>query len=141
MRRKRIASQTYAASPGRVTEYQALSATKTSTAEVVESLSAEDVTVDHLDRDIDDRDVLRGLKFAISAACNEDFDAWVRRKTGLRVRRLLADFKTFETLEEEERCNAQGQTARLRRAEKRRGEKLADMARRSATARSMSKKT
>lgn len=58
---------------------------------------------DHLrDSDINDRDVLRGLKLAVSAACDETLDSWIREKTGLRLRRFLADLKTFEDLEREE---------------------------------------
>ena len=61
-----------------------------------------DITVDHEDRDINDRDVLKGLKVAISAACDEDLDAWIRSRTGLRLRRFLADLKTFENLKQED---------------------------------------
>lgn len=114
-----------------------------------DSLSAEDVTVDHADRDISDRDVLKGLRMAISAACDEDLDVWIRGRTGLRLRRFLADLKTFEDLGgdddreagDEDRRGAgkvkgerpdlgnglgpglaDGQRARTRRAEKRRVE-------------------
>lgn len=52
----------------------------------------------HLDRDINDRDILLGLKMAICAACDEDLDAWIREKTGLRLRRFLADLKAFEAV-------------------------------------------
>lgn len=52
----------------------------------------------HLDRDIDDRDILLGLKMAICAACDEDLDAWIREKTGLRLRRFLADLKAFDAV-------------------------------------------
>jgi hypothetical protein len=65
----------------------------------VASLSVEDKTVDRQDRDINDRDVLKGLKLAVSAACDENLDFWIRQKTGLRLRRFLADLKTFEDLE------------------------------------------
>lgn len=65
--------------------------------------AAERKIADHLrDNDIDDRDVLRGLKLAVSAACDETLDSWIREKTGLRLRRFLADLKTFEDLEREE---------------------------------------
>jgi hypothetical protein len=52
----------------------------------------------HLDRDIDDRDVLLGLKMAICAACDDDLDAWIRDRTGLRLRRFLADLKAFDAV-------------------------------------------
>ncbi|KAG8164769.1 hypothetical protein KVR01_005044 [Diaporthe batatas] len=52
----------------------------------------------HLDRDIDDRDILLGLKMAICAACDEDLDAWIRDRTGLRLRRFLADLKAFDAV-------------------------------------------
>lgn len=66
------------------------------------SPTVKDKTVDHQDRDIDDRDVLRGLKLAVSAACDENYDFWIRQKTGLRLRRFLADLKTFEELQPED---------------------------------------
>lgn len=53
---------------------------------------------EYTDRGINDRDVLLGLKMAICAACDEDLDAWIRSKTGLRLRRFLADLKAFETI-------------------------------------------
>jgi hypothetical protein len=91
--------------------------------------SARDTTVDPLDQDISDRDVLRGLKMAISAACNEDFDAWIRERTGLRLRRFLCDLKAFGDMDEETR--PRGLLARLpvsQRTEERRLE--AEMERR-----------
>jgi len=96
------------------------------------SLDPADQSVDYYDRDITDRDVLRGLKMAISAACDEEVDAWVRNKTGLRLRRFLADLKAFEDLEQERaplkedkrkksaEPKEDEQRARNRRAEKRR---------------------
>ncbi|OAR02420.1 hypothetical protein LLEC1_06180 [Akanthomyces lecanii] len=50
------------------------------------------------DREITDRDVLRGLHIAASAACDEEVDAFVRNQTGLRIRRFLADLMTLESL-------------------------------------------
>jgi hypothetical protein len=58
-----------------------------------------DNTFVNQDRDISDRDVLMGLKLAVTAACDENLDFWIRQKTGLRLRRFLADLKTFEDLE------------------------------------------
>ncbi|KAK1467924.1 hypothetical protein CCUS01_06882 [Colletotrichum cuscutae] len=71
------------------------------------------------DKDIDDRDVLRGLHIAISAACNEEVDAWIRQKTGVRIRRFLADLKAFETLGEEAQPDPAKERARNRRADSR----------------------
>ncbi|KAH8884438.1 hypothetical protein GQ53DRAFT_829687 [Thozetella sp. PMI_491] len=89
-------------------------------ADKVSVMSREDPTVDHEDRDIDDRDVLKGLKIAISAACDEELDAWIRVKTGLRLRRFLADLKTFENLSEDNVLAAKGgQGARQSTAERR----------------------
>jgi hypothetical protein len=58
----------------------------------VEKLPPED------DRDISDRDVLRGLRIICSASVDAEFDALVRSKTGLRLRRFLADLQSFEEL-------------------------------------------
>ncbi|OIW34704.1 hypothetical protein CONLIGDRAFT_639049 [Coniochaeta ligniaria NRRL 30616] len=66
------------------------------------SPNAADKIADHQDRDISDRDVLKGLKLAVSAACDENLDSSIREKTGLRLRRFLADLKTFEDLEHDE---------------------------------------
>lgn len=60
----------------------------------------------HLDRDIDDRDILLGLKMAICAACDEDLDAWIRDRTGLRLRRFLADLKAFDALSRDRKPSA-----------------------------------
>lgn len=48
--------------------------------------------------DISDRDVLRGLHIAASAACDEQIDAFIRHKTGLQIRRFLADLMMLENL-------------------------------------------
>lgn len=60
--------------------------------------SATNESAAHLDRDIDNRDILLGLKMAICAACDEDLDAWIRDRTGLRLRRFLADLKAFDAV-------------------------------------------
>ncbi|KAK4192772.1 hypothetical protein QBC35DRAFT_549711 [Podospora australis] len=52
------------------------------------------------DRDISDRDVLKGLKVICAASADADFDALIQNQTGLRLRRFLADLKTFEHLSE-----------------------------------------
>jgi hypothetical protein len=56
---------------------------------------------DYHDYGIKDRDVLLGLKMAVSAACDENLDACIRTKTGLRLRRFLADLKVFEGIEDD----------------------------------------
>ncbi|KAL2874698.1 hypothetical protein SGCOL_010070 [Colletotrichum sp. CLE4] len=71
------------------------------------------------DKGIDDRDVLRGLHIAISAACDEEVDSWIRQKTGVRIRRFLADLKAFETLGEEDQPDSAKERARNRRADSR----------------------
>ncbi|KAH0498355.1 hypothetical protein TgHK011_005611 [Trichoderma gracile] len=63
-----------------------------------------------------DRDVLRGLHIAASAACDEEVDAFVRKKTGLRIRRFLADLMVLETLRDGEPDQGHGQGARRKRA-------------------------
>lgn len=60
----------------------------------------------HLDRDIDDRDILLGLKMAICAACDENLDAWICDKTGLRLRRFLADLKAFDAVSKDRKPSA-----------------------------------
>ncbi|KAK4216046.1 hypothetical protein QBC37DRAFT_456869, partial [Rhypophila decipiens] len=57
--------------------------------------------VAHDDSDISDSDVLQGLKIICTASADHDFDAWIQRQTGLRLRRFLADLKGFEDLTEE----------------------------------------
>ncbi|KAG7120278.1 hypothetical protein HYQ44_004774 [Verticillium longisporum] len=65
----------------------------------------------------DDRDVLRGLRIATSAACDDDVDAWIREKTGVWIRRFLADLRAFEVLGDEPEPEQPEQRARRRRAE------------------------
>jgi hypothetical protein len=69
-------------------------------------------------RKVDDRDVLRGLHIAISAACDEEVDAWICQETGVQIRRFLADLKEFETLGQRERPAVPHEDgARARRAQ------------------------
>lgn len=75
--------------------------------------------LDYDDQEITDRDVLRGLHIAASAACDEEVDAYVRNKTGLRIRRFLADLIALETLGERRPDEDNEQWARRRRAETR----------------------
>ncbi|KAI4867552.1 hypothetical protein F4820DRAFT_445996 [Hypoxylon rubiginosum] len=52
-----------------------------------------DVFIDYEDGDINDRDVIKGLQVAIRAAADDRYDAMIRDKTGLRIRRFLADLR------------------------------------------------
>ncbi|KAF6814262.1 hypothetical protein CSOJ01_04153 [Colletotrichum sojae] len=99
-----------------------------------QSSSSAPSSSDYPDRDIDDRDVLRGLHIAISAACDEEVDAWIRQKTGVRIRRFLADLRAFETLDEERPTGPSQDRARKRRAESR---KLKSQIRKSRAAREL----
>ncbi|KAK2600221.1 hypothetical protein QQS21_005017 [Conoideocrella luteorostrata] len=84
--------------------------------------------IDYNDRELSDRDVLRGLHVAAAAACNEEIDAFVRNRTGLRIRRFLADLMVLETLTAVRAGEDGQQHARRRRAEMR---KLKQQVRRS----------
>ncbi|KAI0539970.1 hypothetical protein GGR58DRAFT_523494 [Xylaria digitata] len=55
---------------------------------------------DYDDADIEDRDVIKGLQVAIHAAADDLYDGYIRHKTGLRIRRFLADLKSFEDISE-----------------------------------------
>ncbi|KAG6215734.1 hypothetical protein E4U34_005497 [Claviceps purpurea] len=90
--------------------------------------SPDSTDIDFDDAEISDRDVLRGLHVATSAACNEEIDAFVRNRTGLRVRRFLADLMVLETLTAVRPGEDDEQHARRRRAEMR---KLKQQVRRS----------
>ncbi|PTB37008.1 hypothetical protein M441DRAFT_109581, partial [Trichoderma asperellum CBS 433.97] len=68
------------------------------------------------DSGVMDRDVLRGLHIAASAACDEEVDTFVRNKTGLRLRRFLADLMVLETLRDVRPEEGEGQGARRRRS-------------------------
>jgi hypothetical protein len=92
--------------------------------------------IDYDDRDINDRDVLRGLHIIASAACDEEVDAFIRNKTGVRLRRFLADLKAFETLADESPPDGNGQRLRKQRAEIRRMKEQARQSRRYSSIRS-----
>lgn len=80
------------------------------------AVPASEDTVEYSDHDIDDRDILLGLKMAICAACDEDLDAWIREKTGLRLRRFLADLKAFESVSKDRKPSPpQPMSRRIRR--------------------------
>lgn len=72
------------------------------------------------DQDISDRDVLKGLKIICAASADTELDAWIRAKTGLRLRRFLADLKTFEGLSQDGIAALDDQRAKRRRSERRR---------------------
>ncbi|KAI1813131.1 hypothetical protein GGS20DRAFT_599488 [Poronia punctata] len=73
------------------------------------------------DADINDRDVIKGLQVATHAAADDLFDAYIRHKTGLRIRRFLADLRSFEEMHD---IGAMEQRAKERRAESRRVSRL-----------------
>ncbi|KAJ6445663.1 DNA oxidative demethylase ALKBH2 [Purpureocillium lavendulum] len=75
--------------------------------------------MDFDDGDIEDRDVLRGLHVAASAACDEEVDAFVRNRTGLRIRRFLADLMALEAFGDPRPGEDSRQRARRRRADMR----------------------
>ncbi|KAK4157838.1 hypothetical protein C8A00DRAFT_29224 [Chaetomidium leptoderma] len=52
------------------------------------------------DKEISDRDVLKGLKIICAASADAEFDALVRKKTGLRLRQFLADLQSCGQLSE-----------------------------------------
>jgi hypothetical protein len=72
------------------------------------------------DEDISDGDVLKGLKIICAASADTELDAWIRTKTGLRLRRFLADLKTFESLSQDGIAALDDRRARRRRSERRR---------------------
>jgi hypothetical protein len=64
-----------------------------------------------------DRDVLRGLHIAASAACNEQIDAFIREKTGLHIRRFLSDLMPLESLGNNPARDVKERRAKRRKAE------------------------
>lgn len=72
------------------------------------------------DGDIKDNDVLAGLKVICAASADQELDAWIQAKTGLRLRRFLSDLKSFERLAQEGITAVDGERSRRERAEKRR---------------------
>ncbi|KAF4585806.1 hypothetical protein GQ602_005111 [Ophiocordyceps camponoti-floridani] len=88
------------------------------TSSVRDSISS-DAAEDEDDSEIKDRDVLRGLHVAASAACDQEVDAFVRDQTGLRIRRFLADLMTLEAFGQALPGEGREQRAWRRRAEMR----------------------
>ncbi|KAI8635504.1 hypothetical protein F5Y19DRAFT_469377 [Xylariaceae sp. FL1651] len=78
---------------------------------------------DYDDADIEDRDVIKGLQVAIHAAADDLYDGYIRHKTGLRIRRFLADLKSFDIVNE---LSTPDQPARQKRAESRRLQHIQD---------------
>lgn len=72
------------------------------------------------DSDIKDKDVLAGLKVICAASADEELDAWIQSKTGLRLRQFLSDLKSFEGLAQEGIAAVDGERSKRERAEKRR---------------------
>lgn len=79
--------------------------------------------------EIMDRDVLRGLHIAASAACNEQIDAFIREQTGLHIRRFLADLMPLENLGDEPLREVKAKRARRRQAELRLAKRRVRMSR------------
>jgi hypothetical protein len=78
---------------------------------------------DYDDADIKDRDVIKGLRVATHAAADDLYDAYIRHKTGLRIRRFLADLRSFEDINGPSPVELDKQ-ARERRAESRRIQRI-----------------
>ncbi|KAI1125957.1 hypothetical protein F5Y10DRAFT_279162 [Nemania abortiva] len=78
---------------------------------------------DYDDADIEDRDVIKGLQVAIHAAADDLYDGYIRHKTGLRIRRFLADLKSFEDISE---LNSTDQRAREKDTKGKRPEGVSD---------------
>lgn len=87
----------------------------TRTSSIPESFSAPEDDREG-DLGVIDRDVLRGLHIAASAACDEEVDTFVRNRTGLRLRRFLADLMVLETLRDDQLDEGDGQGARRKRS-------------------------
>ncbi|KAH7326519.1 hypothetical protein B0I35DRAFT_137617 [Stachybotrys elegans] len=69
---------------------------------------------------LSDRDVLNGLKIAVSVACDEAMDEFVQSKTGLQIRRFLADLVILDTfLDENTESDKQEMVRRMRTRMKR----------------------
>lgn len=83
-------------------------------------LSYLDVFFDTDDATIDDRDVLQGLQVAVKAAADDLYDALLRERTGLRIRRFLADLKAIDAFDAELAVNS---PARPKQTERRRSKK------------------
>ncbi|RSL44498.1 hypothetical protein CEP54_014657 [Fusarium duplospermum] len=79
--------------------------------------------------EIIDRDVLRGLHIAASAACNEQIDAFIREQTGLHIRRFLADLMPLENLGDEPLWEVKAKRTRRRQAELRLAKRRARLSR------------
>ncbi|KAK7744773.1 hypothetical protein SLS62_010006 [Diatrype stigma] len=60
-----------------------------------------DTFFDHDDANISDKDVLQGLQIAVHAAADDFYDAYIRYKTGMRIRRFLADLQSVDLLQRE----------------------------------------
>lgn len=75
-----------------------------------EPFSSEDVA-------ISDRDVLKGLRVAFAAACDEHVDEYVEETTGKSIRRILANLKFLDPLGVNELTIAARRTALKRKTE------------------------
>ncbi|KAI9744057.1 MAG: hypothetical protein M1818_002209 [Claussenomyces sp. TS43310] len=62
------------------------------------SMKPSDSSTSTVEPEVSDRDILRGLRIALVAACDPQLDDWIREISGSSVRRFLADLKAFEGL-------------------------------------------
>lgn len=73
------------------------------------------------DKDISDKDVLKGLNIICAASADAELDARIQARTGLRLRRFLADLKTFESLSQDWMVEGDSQRSTRRLAKETRG--------------------
>ncbi|KAL7629591.1 hypothetical protein AAE478_001113 [Parahypoxylon ruwenzoriense] len=83
-----------------------------------------DVFFDYDDANVNDRDVIKGLQVAIHAAADDLYDAMIRDKTGLRIRRFLADLRAVGEIPQEKL--AEQRALERRHAEARRLQQIQD---------------
>ncbi|KAK6088282.1 hypothetical protein SCUP234_00770 [Seiridium cupressi] len=99
-------------------------AAKGTQSDLQRTLNDLDVFFDTDDAMIDDRDVLQGLQVAVKAAADDIYDALIHDKTGLRIRRFLADLKSIDIMNAE---LAASQPTRQRHTERKRVNKWAKL--------------
>ncbi|KAH6660347.1 hypothetical protein BKA67DRAFT_48658 [Truncatella angustata] len=96
--RKDLASQYQQRSPRRTNQAATLVKGPRDVKAALEDL---DDFFDTDDAMIEDRAVLQGLQVAVKAAADDLYDALIRKKTGLRIRRFLADLRSIGALDAE----------------------------------------
>ncbi|KAI1088845.1 hypothetical protein F5B19DRAFT_485667 [Rostrohypoxylon terebratum] len=80
-----------------------------------ELLNNLDAFFNYNDADINDRDVIKGLQVAIRAAADNTYDEAIRDKTGLRIRRFLADLRVVGEMQQENSKDERGREIRTSR--------------------------